>query len=220
MSLNSLFSSSTNAKQSGFTLIELLVALAIFAFLSIGAQQVLSQVQRSNEISLQRGERLKTFQRTLVFLDNDFRQMATRQMRTNGEEPSTRLIYWQDYLLDSDSKGVLFSRLGWHNPQQQFPRGEVTKVGYRVKDGELQRVWWRYVDTPVGQEGIVMPLINGIEAFEMRFFDGQKWSDGWDKSMELPKAVAVSLTLQDFGKIERIYLTSGGSVTLENNNEG
>ncbi|MDA0149340.1 type II secretion system minor pseudopilin GspJ [Vibrio sp. LaRot3] len=219
MSLSSGFSLRSNVKRSGFTLIELLVALAIFAFLSLGAQQVLNQVQRSNEISLQRGERLKTFQRTLVFLDNDFRQMATRQMRTNGEEPSTRLLYWQDYLLDSDVKGVLFSRLGWHNPQQQFPRGEVTKVGYRVKEGELQRVWWRYVDTPVGQEGIVMPLIDGVEAFEMRFFDGQQWRNAWDKSMQLPQAVAVSLTFEDFGKVERIYLTSGGKIQLESSNE-
>jgi len=204
------------SRNKGFTLIEVLVAIAIFASLSVGAYQVLNQVQRSNEISMQRSERLKSLQRALVYLDNDFRQMALRQSRTNGEEPSPLLLQWKEYLLDSDSKGVMFVRSGWHNPQQQFPRGEVSKVGYRIKDNQLQRVWWRYVDTPVGQEGIVMPLLDEVEAFELRFFDGEQWLKAWQNSYTLPEAVAVELQLADYGKIERIYLTSGGSLEQAN----
>jgi len=204
-------------RQQGFTLIEVLVAIAIFASLSVGAYQVLNQIQRSNELSLERSERLKSLQRTLVFMDNDFRQMALRQSRTNGEETSKQLIQWQDYLLDSDAKGIMFTRLGWHNPQQQFPRGEISKVGYRIKDEQLERVWWRYVDTPVGQEGVIMPLLDGVESFKMRFYDGSKWSDNWQNNYRLPTAVTVSLELKDYGKIERIYLTTGA--TLESGEE-
>ncbi len=132
----------------GFTLIEVLVSIAIFASLSVAAYQVVSQVQRSNELSQERTQRLNELQRAMVMMDNDFRQMALRQTRTNGEDPAGQLIFWSDYLLDSDAKGLMFARVGWHNPQQQFPRGEVTKVGYRVKEETLQRVWWRYPDTP------------------------------------------------------------------------
>ncbi|MEZ8101304.1 type II secretion system minor pseudopilin GspJ [Vibrio bivalvicida] len=202
------------ARSQGFTLIEVLVAIAIFASLSVGAYQVLNQVQRSNEVSMERSERLKALQRALVFMDNDFRQMALRQSRTNGEEPSAMLLQWKDYLLDSDAKGVMFVRSGWHNPQQQFPRGEVSKVGYRIKDKQLQRVWWRYIDTPAGQEGIVMPLLDGVDSFEMRFFDGKKWQKNWETKLALPQAVALNLELEDYGKIERIYLTSGGALEL------
>ncbi|RJX72468.1 type II secretion system protein GspJ [Vibrio sinensis] len=202
----------SSVRNKGFTLIEVLVAIAIFASLSVGAYQVLNQVQRSNEISLERGQRLKTLQRALVFMDNDFRQMALRQSRTNGEAPSKNLIHWQDYLLDSDARGVMFARTGWHNPQQQFPRGEVTKVGYRIKDGVLERLWWRYVDTPAGQEPIVMPLIDGVEEFDMRFFDDKSWQMTWDKPGKLPAGVSVRLKLKDFGDIERIYLTGGGAL--------
>ena len=198
--------------QKGFTLIEVLVAIAIFASLSVGAYQVLNQVQRSNELSVERSERLKSLQRALVFLNNDFRQMVLRQTRTNGEEPSTQLLQWQDYLLDSDAKGVMFARLGWHNPQQQFPRGEVTKVGYRIKGETLQRIWWRYPDTPVGQEGIVTPLLTQVEAFDIRFYDGNQWKSDWDSSDSLPKAVSVVLTLKDYGKITRTYLTPDGKL--------
>lgn len=199
-------------RQDGFTLIEVLVAIAIFASLSVGAYQVVNQVQRSNAISLERSERLKAVQRALVFMDNDFRQMALRQSRTSGEDPATKLVHWQDYLLDSDAKGVMFTRLGWHNPQQQFPRGEVSKVGYRIKDDVLERVWWRYVDTPAGQEGVIMPLLDEVESFELRFFDGEEWQRSWERDLTLPNAVSIKLVLKDYGEIERVYLTTGGQL--------
>ncbi|MGR5120944.1 type II secretion system minor pseudopilin GspJ [Vibrio astriarenae] len=202
-----------NKTQRGFTLIEVLVAIAIFASLSVGAYQVLNQVQQSNELSMQRSERLKEIQRALVMMDNDFRQMATRTMRTNGEEPSSALLFWQDYLLDSDTKGLVFTRLGWHNPEQQFPRGEVTKVGYRTQEQVLERAWWRYPDTPVGQEPIVAPLLGGVESFEVTFYNGSEWLKEWTVSNRLPRAVSVTLELEDYGEIERIYLTSGGQLT-------
>ncbi|MDV6253254.1 type II secretion system minor pseudopilin GspJ [Vibrio sp. EA2] len=197
-------------KQKGFTLIEVLVSIAIFASLSVAAYQVVSQIQRSNLLSQERTARLNELQRTMVMMDNDFRQMALRRTRTDGEEPTSQLIFWSDYLLDSDAKGVMFARLGWHNPQQQFPRGEVTKVGYRLKGETLQRIWWRYPDTPVGQEGIVTPLLTQVEAFDIRFYDGNQWKSDWDSNDTLPKAVSVVLTLKDYGKITRTYLTPDG----------
>ncbi|MCG7489593.1 type II secretion system minor pseudopilin GspJ [Vibrio sp. Of14-4] len=203
----------TPLKPSGFTLIEVLVAIAIFASLSIGAYQVLNQVQRSNALSLERSERLKMLQRTLVYMDGDFRQMATRKTRTNGEETNGMLLQWKEYLLDSDAKGIMFTRLGWHNPQQQFPRGEISKVGYRIKDDVLERVWWRYADTPAGQEGISLPLIDKVESFEVKFMEGSDWKKEWTKKEALPKAVSVELQLKDYGKIERIYLVAGSEAS-------
>ena len=206
----------------GFTLIEVLVSIAIFSSMSVAAYQVVSQVQRSNVQSQERTQRLNELQRAMVMMDNDFRQMAMRQVRTDGEEPAKQLLFWSEYLLDSNKKGVMFSRLGWHNPQQQFPRGEVTKVGYRIKDEVLQRVWWRYPDTPTGQEGIVTPLLTDVETFDMRFYDGSSWKKTWENGSELPKAVSVVLTLKDYGEIARTYLTPNGKLVSseEENSDG
>ncbi|PHJ42122.1 type II secretion system minor pseudopilin GspJ [Vibrio sp. PID17_43] len=206
-------------QQRGFTLIEVLVSIAIFASLSVAAYQVVSQVQRSNVLSQERTQRLNELQRAMVMMDNDFRQMAMRQMRTNGEEPSNQLIFWSDYLLDSDAKGVMFTRVGWHNPQQQFPRGEVTKVGYRIKDNVLQRVWWRYPDTPVGQEGVITPLLTQVDGLDMRFYDGKSWKKTWESNQELPQAVSVILQLKDYGEITRTYLTPNGKLIASEQEE-
>ncbi|EEZ84956.1 type II secretion system minor pseudopilin GspJ [Vibrio alginolyticus] len=210
----------TRQRVKGFTLIEVLVSIAIFASLSVAAYQVVSQVQRSNALSQERTQRLNEIQRAMVMMDNDFRQMAMRQTRTNGEEPASRLIFWSDYLLDSDTKGLMFARLGWHNPQQQFPRGEVTKVGYRLKEETLQRVWWRYPDTPVGQQGTVTPLLTQVESFDMRFYDGKQWKKEWAEEKALPKAVSVVLTLKDYGEIVRTYLTPDGTLSQKEESSG
>ncbi|MEZ9563716.1 type II secretion system minor pseudopilin GspJ [Vibrio artabrorum] len=220
------------AKGRGFTLIEVLVSIAIFAALSMAAYQVVNQVQRSNDISIERSARLNQLQRSLVILDNDFRQMAVRQFRTNGEEASSKLILMKEYLLDSDGVGILFTRLGWHNPQQQFPRGEVTKVGYRIKEETLERVWWRYPDTPAGQQGVITPLLDDVENLAFEFYDGSRWEKEWQTDKSLPKAIRLKLTLKDYGEIERVYLiasgtldqvddtsNSGASVTNEGNND-
>ncbi|OBT10142.1 type II secretion system protein GspJ [Vibrio sp. UCD-FRSSP16_10] len=204
-------------RTKGFTLIEVLVAIAVFAGLSIAAYQVVFQIQLSNKQSQDKLGRLQELQATLVYLDSDFRQIAVRRFRNDGQEAGQALIYWQDNLIDSDAKGVLFSRLGWINPQQQFPRGEITKVGYRVRGDKLERVWWRYPDTPVGQEGIVTPLLSKVEKFDLRFYDGEAWVKEWTDNGALPKAIAVDIKLEDYGKLERIYLTADGK--LERINE-
>lgn len=200
--------------QQGFTLIEVLVAIAIFASLSVTAYMVLNQVQRSNQVSLEKTERLKDIQRAMVIIDNDFRQIVLRQFRTNGEEASEQILYWQEGLLESEDKAVLFTRLGWQNPQQVFPRGEITKVGYRLIANQLERVWWRYPDTPVGQEGVVTRLLDDVEKIEMQFYNEGVWSESWDESLALPEAMSITFTLKDYGDVERVYLTAGAGLKL------
>ena len=192
--------------QGGFTLIEVMIALAIFVGLSFGVYQVLNQVQRSEAITRESTSRLNQLQKTILIMDADFRQIAKRLFRTNGESSAEYWLLWQDYLLDSDNKGMLFTRLGWSNPNQQFPRGEVVKVGYRIVGKQLQRIWWRYPDTVAGDSGVNSPLLDGVLSFSARFFYQGQWQDDWQEEGALPQAIALRLDLEDLGEITRLYL--------------
>lgn len=199
------------ARQTGFTLLEVLVAIAVFAMLSLSAYQVMNGVQRSDEQSRDHSERLKDIQRAMVMMDNDFRQVVARKVRNQGEAVSERIFQSREYLLDSSSYGILFTRTGWQNPQQMFPRGENVKVGYRVVDEQLERVWFRYPDSVVGSEALVRPILPNVEEISFRFYSDKKWLETWDRPAELPEGVMIKLKLGDFGDIERVYIlpTSG-----------
>ncbi|MGF1686959.1 type II secretion system minor pseudopilin GspJ [Photobacterium japonica] len=200
---------------AGFTLLEVLVAIAVFSMLSLSAYQVMNGVQRSNAQSIEHNERLKEIQRAMVMMDNDFRQIVARKTRNLGETASDKLLQSSEYLLDSSSDGILFTRLGWQNPQHMFPRGEVLKVGYRVVDDTLERVWFRYPDTVVGSEALVRPILTGVEKLAFRFYSDKKWADKWDKAAALPQGVIVQLTLEDYGEIERVYMLPDSVLSAE-----
>ncbi|MFB9936086.1 type II secretion system minor pseudopilin GspJ [Photobacterium aphoticum] len=202
-------------RAAGFTLLEVLVAIAVFSMLSLSAYQVLNGVQRSNAQSLEHNARLQEIQRAMVMMDNDFRQIVARKTRNLGETASDKLLQSSEYLLDSSSDGILFTRLGWQNPQEMFPRGEVLKVGYRVVDDTLERVWFRYPDTVVGTDALVRPILTGVEKLAFRFYSDKKWSDRWDKAATLPQGVMVQLTLEDYGEIERVYMLPTSVLTAE-----
>lgn len=88
----------------------------------------------------------------------------------------------------------------------------MTKVGYRIKEETLERVWWRYPDTPAGQEAVITPLLDDVEDLEFEFYDGKRWGKEWQADKSLPKAVRLKLTLKDYGEVERIYLTPSGTL--------
>lgn len=200
-------------RRTGFTLIEVLVAIMVFASLSIAAYQVVNQVQRSNQQSAEKTERLQQMQRAMIILESDFRQMASRSFKGRANATATRLLYASEYLLDSDSYGILFTRLGWQNPQQAFPRGEVLKVGYRVVANQLQRVWWRYPDSAEGQDPLQKNVLDKVEKMHFRFYGDDQWQEAWEKENQLPAAVEITLTLQDYGDIRRVFLIAQGSAS-------
>ncbi|EAS40808.1 type II secretion system minor pseudopilin GspJ [Photobacterium profundum] len=209
----------SHSSQQGFTLLEVLVAIAVFAMLSLSAYQVLSNVQLSNQQSIEHNDRLQSIQRAVVMMDNDFRQIVARRVRTQGEKPSDKLLLASEYLLGSSSQGITFTRAGWQNPQQMFPRGENVRVGYRIIDDTLERVWFRYPDTVVGTEPLVREMLADVTDLSFRFYSDNKWTEEWSKDAVLPEGIMVKMTLVDFGDIERVYMLPISALSAESNED-
>ncbi|WP_318466207.1 type II secretion system minor pseudopilin GspJ [Photobacterium leiognathi] len=208
-----------HCSQQGFTLLEVLVAIAVFAMLSLSAYQVMNNVMRSDAQSQDHNQRLKDIQRATIMMDNDFRQIVARKSRLDGDAPSNKLLQASEYLLDSSSEGIMFIRSGWQNPQAMFPRGDITRVGYRIEDDKLERVWFRYPDTVVGEKPLVRVLLTGVTELKFEFYYDKKWHEKWNKENTLPEGIKVIMTLKDLGDIERIYLVPSSALPKESEQE-
>lgn len=189
---------------AGFTLLEVLLALVILAGLSLSAYQVLQGVMQNDAMTRTKVERLAAVQRVFTMLERDFSQAVPRAPRVNGEN-SNQLFQAARYQLGSDDWSVMFVRNGWFNPGAQLPRSQLQRVGYRLREGKLERLSYLYVDAATGTEATVTPILNDVKTFTLKFYQNGSWLNEWSGT-SLPKAVQVELELADYGVLRRLFL--------------
>ncbi len=192
----------------GFTFIEMLLAVAIFALVGLASVAVLDSVTRSNEASRAATLRLQQLQRAMMLIERDFWQISQRQIRVNGEAPVAQTLAGAVNWIESDDDGISFSHAGWTNPGMVLARSEVQLVGYRLKERQLQRMYYLYPDAVTGTEPNVQPLLEDIDELKFRYLvkeDGQEqWKEFWDQG-NWPLAVKMTLKSPQLGVIERVF---------------
>lgn len=199
-------------KQNGFTLIEILIAIAIFATLSLAAYQILQGVLRSGEISREHDKHLVEIQRGMLLIERDFVQMVARISRTgNAEDEKLQVLYVGKKVLDSDSEGIEFNRLGWTNPLNLLPRSTILRVGYRVKNNQLQRLYYLHPDTVAGEKPEQQVILNDVDSLSFRFWDDD-WIDTWNADKTIPKGIEMTINSQHYGELKRIFILPDSSV--------
>ena len=192
----------------GFTFIEMLLAVAIFALVGLASVAVLDSVTRSDEASRAATLRLQQLQRAMMVIERDFWQISQRQIRVNGEAPVAQTLAGAVNWIESDDDGISFSHAGWTNPGMVLARSEVQLVGYRLKERQLQRMYYLYPDAVTGTEPNVQPLLEEIDELKFRYLvkeDGQEqWKEFWDQG-NWPLAVKMTLKSPQLGVIERVF---------------
>jgi len=192
----------------GFTFIEMLLAVAIFALVGLASVAVLDSVTRSDEASRAATLRLQQLQRAMMLLERDFWQITPRQIRVNGEAPLAQTLAGATNWIESDDDGITFSHAGWTNPGMVLARSEVQLVGYRLKERQLQRLYYLYPDAVTGTEPNIQPLLEDIDELKFRYLvreDGQEqWKEFWDQT-GWPLAVKMTLKSPQLGTIERVF---------------
>ena len=163
-------------KPRGFTLIEVLVSMAIFAIIGVMAFGGLNTVIEQSQRTALKIEELKALQFTIRLMTSDFEQVQPRPIRSelgDGRHPAMLADARNIFLVE-------FSRGGWMNPAG-MPRGGVQRVAYEfTEEGNLQRLYWPVLDRLLGAEPVRMPLLDDLDAVEIRFMDrGRNWHDIW-----------------------------------------
>ena len=203
-----------NAAARGFTLLELLVALAVFAILATAAYGGLRNVLVTRAAVETQSQRLAAVQLAFHRLGQDLEQAAPRGVRDEYGEPQAALL--GDELAD---ERLILTRAGWDNPLGQ-PRASLQRVAYRLRDGQLWRLHWPVLDRGSPIEPRETMLLDQVRELRLRFVDhNASWRNGWpppaaDASTPrdldaLPRAVEISLTLEDWGEITRLLLLPG-----------
>ncbi|MBX2826115.1 MAG: type II secretion system minor pseudopilin GspJ [Gammaproteobacteria bacterium] len=199
-------------RKSGFTLIELLVAMLIFAVLGTAAYQGLFQVQRVKAGVELQSERLTRLQRTFYWLTDDLSQLADRPIRTTlgSLEPAFRYNETGESLLE-------FTRSGWSNPAADVtpPRSTLQRVAYSLDDDRLIRRYWYHLDRLESDTAKRRVLLDDVASVEMRFMDAEgDWHQTWpppsqEEGPQLPTAIEITLELEQFGSITRLFAPRG-----------
>ena len=197
--------------QTGFTLLELLVAMGIFAVIGAMALGGLNAVVGQETQAREQTERLATLQRAMRLISTDFSSVEPRFIR--DELGSDR-----ELPLTTDGRGEFLVRLtrgGWPNPANLPHRGTLQRVQYRLEDGNLYREYWPVVDPVLGQEPRSEKLFGGVKDVKFLFLDTSQGTGEWQQQWPplrnttgapaaRPRAVQVTLDLEDWGEIERL----------------
>jgi len=191
-------------KQRGFTLLEILLSLMIFAMLGMATYSVINSSIKGSEAVTEQNKNLTQLQRVFTMLENDITQLAQRQIRIDGEDPVKAYFRSGEYMYDSDSIGFGFVRDGWTNPQMILPRSEVQPVAYRIKEEELQRLYFNYVDNEMGTEPKVQTLLSGVETIQLQYFVDEEWIDELAQD-SIPLMVKVGFETKTYGLVDRIF---------------
>ena len=205
----------TRVKDSadGFTLLELLVAVATFAILSAmaygGLRNVIDNSQQT-DITMQR---LQEVQLAMLKISRDFSQLSPRSIRDEYGNS-------KDYLLVGEEDDILveFTRGGRRNPAE-LQRSHLQRVAYRLEENQLYRLDWPHLDRTQEMQPYESLLLSEVASMRVRFLDQNKeWHDVWpplnaslqgDEDSEAIVAIEVTLELQDWGELLRLFRMSG-----------
>lgn len=204
----------------GFTLVEVLIAMAITAFVSMIAYTSLSTVLLGVESMRESTDRTQEINRAWMIISRDLRQFVPRPVRDEFGETEPSLLGGELARF-----ALTFTRSGWHNPNGH-PRSNLQRVNYRLEDEQLWRDSYAVLDRAGDTEPSSALLLEGVEFLELAFLPGVQgvrpgesgeletddWSDNWvlepgrsDGELAPPVAIEISLQLQDWGEMRRLY---------------
>lgn len=212
--MNTSHNNLVSAAQTGFTLVELLISMSIFAILSVMAYGGLDAIIKSKTKTEKTMVRLNQLQITMNKLHRDFEQISARAAADELGGRSLKLSTGQ-----GDDLLIQFTRNGLRNPAKLI-RSHLQRVAYRLDENKLIRMSWPYIDRAQDNKLIETVLMDNLDDIQLRFLDAKNsWRDIWPpqnidpNSLDIPqpKAIEVTLQMNDWGDIVRVFRVPVGS---------
>ncbi len=182
--------------KKGFTLVELMIATMLSAFImlvAVGSLRAITATSERMTGTVDTASEARYAARAIqTDLMNLYRDSNSLNRRLIG-----RMIESGDGLITS----LTFYTIGRTKARFDQPEGDVYEVEYYLLKGEQQsklyRRLWPNPDKDSIPAGILTELVDNIELFSFRFFDGEakQWIDQWssDDMEALPDLVEFTL---------------------------
>jgi general secretion pathway protein J len=184
----------------GFTLVEVLVALAILAITAALAYQGTAALVDGEVRLTSEATRWRTLDAVFTRLEADLRQAQPRPVRVGAaREPA-----WLAATEAHGSSAIVFSRAGPEFDADPGAAGQ--RVGYRLRDGALEVVYWPGLDRAQGTRETAWTLVRGVTRLRIEHLDADGgWRDTWPRfgEPEIPRAVRILLVLDSGEAMER-----------------
>ncbi len=185
--------------------------MAIFSVLSAMAYFGLANVLNAKDHTERQADRLISLQRAFTFIGRDIEQVSARTVRDSFGEPlpALRGSGFGLVLLELTREGV-------RNPMR-LPRSSLQRVAYRLEEENLIRMVYPALDQ--GNFGVPFErvLLQNVNELEVRYLTNTlEWQDSWPVGQgttplnTLPKALEVTIDVQGFGEIKRLFRVAPG----------
>ena len=185
----------------GFTLVEILIALAIMAVIATLGYRALATLTDSEVRLSAEATRWRTLDAALARLESDVRRALPRAARVGGtSEPG-----WVAAVDSYGNTELRLSRAG--SEFEADPGAAGQRIGYRLREGTLEIVYWPHLDQPAAVAGKAYALVEDVREFRISFLGtGQAWWPRWPALGEsaIPDGARVELTLADGSRIVRL----------------
>ncbi|MBE7524546.1 MAG: type II secretion system minor pseudopilin GspJ [Burkholderiales bacterium] len=183
----------------GFTLVEILVALAVLAVLATFAWRATASLVDGEARLTGEAKRWQALDALFARIEGDVAAALPRAVRVPGGRESA----WQGTVDANGQSTFAFTRAG------SDPGAEGTRIAYRLAGDTVEIAYWPRLDRAASARPARYALVGGISRFEARYADDDgEWTDRWSppRRNELPAAVAITLTLAEGGRIERVMV--------------
>lgn len=202
----------TGWREKGFTLLEIIVALFIFSIVSMIMVAALHSVLTSQSSTASKAERLAKLQVALLLLSRDVEQTLNRPViDAQGAI--------QGFIGQSDM--MTFTHAGLANPFGQLLRTTLQRTRYQFSQNNLIRMTWPALDLTRDTTSDSRTLLTNISTAKFEYLDSKGhfqsvWPPLDQQNAILPRAVRVSLTLKNWGKIQEIYIIASQPLEIQN----
>ena len=188
-------------RSRGFTLVEALVAIAILALVAMIAWRATAAMTDGEARLSAESARWQRLDALLTRMEADLREAIPRSVRHGAQAEPAWIASPEDA---AGNTALAFTRAGPAAIDEPGSGGQ--RVGYRLRNGQVEVLYWPRLDNVATTEPAIYALADGVAQFRVFALtaDG-RWSDRWPlvQASAIPRGVRIEIVLADGGLVDR-----------------